>query len=1051
MRGMPKGRLAMWAVLIMEIASANVAFAFDPRAIAWRTLGKDQGFAGGAVSCVMQDRQGLMWIGAAGGLYRYDGHGFKAFRPDSDASALSSSSISAVLEDRRGNIWVGSDGGGLARYDAAAGSFAKIRLGEADEAGESGARISALAVDASGRILAGTVGGEIWRIEPSGLNRDRLAASGFGGRAINALMVDSKGGIWAGTDGGGLGRFDSEGTSFVRYRHDGAIATSIAADSVGAIIEDSLGFIWVGFSNGSIDLIEGTIFRHAKIEAPSSIAGERRIRRITAMAEDIRGQIWAGFRDGGLGILDPSSMEMLVTPFMEGAEVRALARDRRGLMWAGLQTGGLLTGDPRSMAFSRFSISDEGQTLGSIQTIVESPSGALLAASRSAGLLSFDPLSDSLKSVKLPAGIKGLDKKSPFIARRDGSLLIGTTDYGLFRKKADGSIQHFAHDENDRGSLASSSISCLLEKDEGSIWVGTEGGGLDLLDLETGRAIHWGGKGDESLLAASIIACIAADSKGRIWVGSADAGLFVLDPGGSRFRPIGLSDHRGGGIGDLRIECVFEDSRGVLWVGTGGAGLVGLKPETGIVTRRGIAVGLFADAIYGLAEDKAGTLWVASSAGLFSFDPIRNDVFLFGEEDGLQKGGLEAGALLVSGKGEVWVGSGQGLTRFDPARITRYAPAPDVVISEVESLGEGRSAFFSRDGSEIALEYDNRGLGFSIAAIDFAAPERNRYEMRLEGRQSAWTAMGNVNTGYIAPLAPGRYILRARASNGNGIWNYYGASLSILVRSPWWATWWFRGLVLSVAAAIIAGAIAARVGSLRRRNALLVKFARHIEEAREEERTIAARDVHDEIGQHLMVLNFHAYWLAAHPESKTEERQPVVRDMQKAILDAMASVKAVATRLRPFGLETLDFPDALRWYLGSFGRMSGIKTSLDIGEGWKELSPDQAKAFFRLLQEMLSNVARHSAAKSVAVSFSANSSGFILETKDDGVGIEPGKVDAQDSFGIIGMRERCAAFDGSLTISGAPGQGCAVIALLPKNGQGEPKTRSKHDAEHTNR
>lgn len=489
----------------------------------------------------------------------------------------------------------------------------------------------------------------------------------------------------------------------------------------------------------------------------------------------------------------------------------------------------------------------------------------------------------------------------------------------------------------------------------------------------------------------------------------------------------------------------------MLWVGTGGAGLVGIEPDTGTVVRRGAAIGLFADAIYGLTEDRAGTLWIASSVGLFSFDTVRDDVFLFGEEDGLQGRGLETGAVLALSNGDLWVGSQQGLTRFDPSRIARYAPAPDVVISEIEPLGEGLSATRSRDGSEIALDYDNRGLGFSIAAIDFAAPGRNRYEMRLDGRQSAWTSMGNVNTGYIAPLAPGRYILRVRAANGNGIWNDYGASLSILVRPPWWATWWFRTLVLSGAAAGLAGAIAARVGSLRRRNALLVKFARHIEDAREEERTIAARDVHDEIGQHLMVLNFHAYWLAAHPEARTEERQPVVKDMQKVILDTMASVKAVATRLRPLGLETLDFPDALSWYTRSFSRMSGIKTNLDIGEGWKDLPPDKAKVFFRLLQEMLSNVARHSSAKNVSVRFFAEESGYTLETKDDGVGVGQEEVDAQDSFGIIGMREGCAALGGSLTISGAPGQGCVVTAFLPRSGRGERKDRSKRNAKLTDR
>ena len=1041
----------MMIIFIMKVASSSLVFAFDPSVVAWRTLGKEQGFAGGAVSCVMQDKQGLMWIGAAGGLYRYDGHIFKIFKPDSDSNALTSSSISVVLEDRRGYLWVGSDGGGLARYDAVADIFEKVRLGEAGNTVASDARISALALDSSGRILVGTVGGNIWRIDPIDLNAGELSGTEFRDKAISALLVDSKGGIWVGTDGAGLGYFDREGASFACYRHDNAIATSIATDRVGAIIEDSLGFVWVGFSDGGIDLIEGEGFRHAKREPSGAIADKTRIPRVLTMAEDVRGQIWAGFLEGGIGILDPSSMEMLVASFADGAEVRALVRDRRGLMWAGLETGGLLTGDLRSIAFSRYSRSNDGQTLNSIQAIAESPSGTILMESRSAGLLAFDPLSDSLRRVKFPAGIAGPEKRGPLLVGRDGSFWIGTSGSGLFRKKANGSIQRFAHEDGNPSSLASSSISCLLERNDGRIWVGTEKGGLDLLELDNGRAIHWGGKGEESLLPASIITCIIKDSKGRTWVGSADAGLFVLDPGGTRFRPVGISDHHGGGIGDLRIECVFEDSRGALWVGTGGAGLVGIVPEAGIVFRRGIDIGLFADSIYGMAEDKAGTLWVASSAGLFSFDPVRNDVFLLGEEDGLQRGGLETGAVLVSENGDVWVGSGQGLTRFDPTRITRYAPAPDVVISEVESLGDRQSALRSRDGQEITLDYDNRGLGFSIAAIDYAAPGRNRYEMRIEGRQSAWTSMGNVNTGYIAPLAPGRYMLRVRAANGNGIWNDYGASLSILVRPPWWGTWWFRTLVLGTAAIGLAGAIAARVGSLRRRNALLVKFARHIEEAREEERTIAARDVHDEIGQHLMVLNFHAYWLAAHPESTTEERQPVVRDMQKAILDAMASVKAVATRLRPLGLETLDFPDALRWYVRSFSRMSGIKADLDLVEGWKDLSPDQAKAFFRLLQEMLSNVARHSAAKNVAVRFSADTSGFTLETKDDGIGIEPEKVDAQDSFGIIGMRERCAAFDGSLTVSGTPGQGCAVIAYLPKTGRGKRKNRSKQNAEHTDR
>ncbi|PKL05871.1 MAG: hypothetical protein CVV53_07240 [Spirochaetae bacterium HGW-Spirochaetae-9] len=849
--------------------------------------------------------------------------------------------------------------------------------------------------------------------------------------AVSSLFVDSKGVIWVGTDGAGLLAFDTDGKSASTFLHDPGDSGSIGSDRVSAIIEDSLGFLWIGFADGGIDLFEEGRFRHATREAND----RKPLPPVTTLAEDVRGQIWAGFHGNGVGILDPSSMETLVSSLVDGKEVRFLMRDRRGLMWAGLSRGGLLTGDLRSSAFSRYSVSREGRAMDSIGAIVELPSGTLVTASRTAGILGFDPLTDSFSAMRIRAGEIDPGDLRDVLAAEDGTLWIGTSGLGLLRRAPDGSVSRFMHDEGRPESLASSSILSLLEAGWGRLWVGTDGGGLDLFDPSKGAALHWGKEGDQpALISASIITCLIRDSKNRVWAGSADAGLFVLDPGGTHFRPVGRDERRAEGIGDLRIESIFEDSRGTLWVGTGGGGLVALDPGTGAVVRRGSAMGLVANAVYGITEDNAGILWILSSAGLFSLDPGRNDVFLFGREDGLNGGGLDAGAILFSRGGELWVGSGEGLTRFDPARIARYAPAPDVVLSGIEPMGEGSSMLRSADGTGIILDHDNMGLSFSIAAVDFAAPGRNRYAMRLEGRQSAWTQMGNVNMGYIAPLAPGRYMLRVRAANGNGIWNDYGASLSIIVRSPWWGTWWFRTLVLGTAAVGLAAAIAARVGSLRRRNALLVKFARHIEEAREEERTIAARDVHDEIGQHLMVLNFNAYWLASHAETTPAERLPVVKEMQKAILDAMASVKAVATRLRPQALDTLDFPDALRWYVRSFGRMSGITTKLDIGEGWKELPREAAKAFFRLLQEMLSNVARHSGAKHVFVRFAADGDDFMLETRDDGKGIEPGKVDAQDSFGIMGMREGCVSLGGSLAISGAPGQGCAVVARLPRKG-----------------
>lgn len=1029
-------RLLASAFLCATVLLPNLAWALEAGDIYWRGLGKEQGFWGGSVRRVLQDKRGLVWIGAAGGLYRYDGHSFAVFKPDPGNNSLVSSSVNALLEDRGGDLWVGTDGGGLARYDPRAGTFAAIAL-PADETGnQASARIAALALDSAGRVIAGTAKGYVYRIDPANNNAAFLPRPGAGREAVTSILVDSKGGIWAGTEGGGLLRWDRDGIFASLSVHEPGRKESIASDRISAIIEDSLGFIWIGFSDSGIDLAMGSRFSHAAREG----GGGKSLPAVLCLAEDIKGQIWAGFRGGAIGILDPARMEASAAPFAGGEEVTALFRDRRGLIWAGLDRGGLLIGDLKSAAFSRYRLSRKGRALGPVRAIAETPLLGLVAATRDSGINAFDPSSGDFFGVK--AKVPGFDygTVSAILNASDGSLWLGSSGSGILRLFPDGRAKLYRHEAGNPGGPISSSALCLAEGADGRILLGTDGAGLVLFDPKKGEFTRAAGIGGTS---GSIITCLVKDSGGRIWAGSYDAGLSVLDPGGSRFRPVGRGGRDRDGIGDLRIESLFQDSKGELWVGTGGGGLVALDPETGRILRRGKDIGLFADAVYGLAEDGSGTLWVSSSAGLFSLDAERKNFFLFGKEDGLLSGGLDSGAILVSKSGELWVGSGDGLTMFNPSRIARYAPAPDVVISEVELMGGGAPAARSTDGTEITLRHDNMGLAFSIAAIDFAAPERNRYAMLLEGRQSAWTSMGNVNKGYIAPLSPGHYMLRIKAANGNGIWNDYGASLSIIVASPWWATWWFRLLYIGSALAAIAGAIAARLGRLRNRNALLVKFARHIDEAREEERKIAARDVHDEIGQHLMVLNFRAYWLASHPDATEGERRPVIKEMQQVILDAMASVKAVATRLRPAALDALDFPDALHWYVRSFGRMSGISTKLQSGEGWKDLSKVVALTFFQLLQEMLSNVARHSGASHATVRFAREGEDFVLETVDDGKGMDAAKVDAQDSFGIIGMRERCRSAGGSLEIRSDPGKGCSVIARLPASA--EPRDQKGPD------
>jgi len=1018
-------RRAALCALAFALAAAR-AWAIDPAAIAWRTLGRDQGFAGGAVNSIAQDSRGLIWIGAGDGLYRYDGQGFAPFRPETWGGVLGLPSINRILADGRNGIWIAASDGVL-RYDTLSGEFRRAEL--ADHPGERSLRIAALAVDLRGRVFAGANDGTVWAIDPESLAGKVFAEAGETGAAVTALVADARGRIWVGTDGAGVSLFDGEGSPLARYAKgagggakSGGSAGGPASNRVGVIMEDSLGFLWVGYADGGLDLFENGKFRHARIAA-SARGGPP---AVSAMAEDQLGQIWVGLREGGVGILDPSSMELSAYPFAQGREVSGLLRDRRGLLWAGMRSGGLLTGDFRSANLQRFSAVAGGGTLGAVTAMATTPSGRLLAAGSDSGLVAFDAVAGAFAPAT-PRPLAARGKAQAILALADGSLWLGMGREGLVGRGPDGRIVR----------IASPYVLSLLDAENGKIWVGTEGGGLDLVDPRTGKTEHWGYAAGPTpqqqppRLPASTISCLYRDAAGRIWAGTADAGLFVREPGGSRFRPFGRGGRSREGLGSLRVNAILEDSRGKLWVGMGGGGLAAIDPQTETVSARAAAAGLDDETIYGLAEDRQGILWVAGSRGFYGYDPQRGDLFRLGPEDGLAPGGYGAGLLLSDSDGQIWLGGEGGLTRFDPVKVSRYGLPPDVIIADVETTGGSGAARRSPERDEIRLGYGNAGLRFTIAAIDFSSSGRNRYAMMLEGRQSAWSDMGPMNSGYIAPLAPGRYMLRARAANGNGVWNRYGASLAIVVSPPWWGAWWFRAASAAGLALLVVGGVMAALRSLKRRNELLARFARHIEDAREEERTIAARDVHDEIGQHLMVLNFHAYWLAQHPEAEASERLPVVAQLQKGILDAMAAVKVVATRLRPVGLDTLDFPDVLKYYVRSFDRMSGIRTSLDIGPGWKDMPADTAKAFFRLLQEMLSNVARHAKAKTAAVRFRREGETYLLEVQDDGVGIGAAKIAARDSFGIIGMREACAARGGALSFASPPGGGCAVAARFP--------------------
>ena len=220
----------------------------------------------------------------------------------------------------------------------------------------------------------------------------------------------------------------------------------------------------------------------------------------------------------------------------------------------------------------------------------------------------------------------------------------------------------------------------------------------------------------------------------------------------------------------------------------------------------------------------------------------------------------------------------------------------------------------------------------------------------------------------------------------------------------------------------------------------LRELAAYLQTVREEERTRIARELHDELGQMLTGVKLDAMWVASHLPAGQPEMASKVAAMSGLIDETLDAMRRVAADLRPVMLDDLGLLAAVEWLTEEFGKRTGISVHLEIdvehgecdcqgGEG--DLEATVATAVFRIVQECLTNVARHAEAGHVLISLGCHDDKLMLLLSDDGKGMPVDAEGKRGSYGIIGMRERVHGLGGKLSLLSIPGEGTAVVAIIP--------------------
>ncbi len=439
-------------------------------------------------------------------------------------------------------------------------------------------------------------------------------------------------------------------------------------------------------------------------------------------------------------------------------------------------------------------------------------------------------------------------------------------------------------------------------------------------------------------------------------------------------------------------------------------------------------------AINHLRSDTAGRIWMGTDRGLFVFD--EGNWSHIDRTNGLVWNDID-GASLVDPDGTAWIGTNAGVTQIHPGMKRTTAPA-----LRLDELEFGTHTAYTAPRAPIA--WADRRIRITVGTPSIGRGRGTRLEYRLHRNEPWQTVDGNEIQ--FESLESDSYHLEVRAAARLPI-DEPGTALQIPfeVAPPWWASvparlgyaaalaasWYITVLVLRRRAAAtrrrLHHAIAERTSELESSRESLRELGEYNARSLEAERKRVSRELHDEMGQQLAALRMEVSVARMRINANQSVGSETLDTLLERVDRIVASVRTLVSQLRPPALDAGLLP-AIEWLAAEFTRSTGIPCELALDAGARDLPADAATMVFRIIQESLTNVRRHAAARRVSVALRPEARRWELRVSDDGNGFDAAQP--RSGHGLLGMSERARVLGGALTITSAPGAGTTIRLVL---------------------
>ena len=793
---------------VSEAITAKDAYTKDQNPQNFSSFSKLQGLTHTNITFLCEDSFGNLWLATGGGgVTKYDGNTFTHF---TEKEGLANNFVTCISQDKNGNIWFGTENGGLSKYDG------KYFTNFSEKEGLGSNYVTCILHDASNNIWVGTKEDGIVKFDGRTFVHF-TNKQGLSGNTVTGMIQDKSGKLWIATKENGISVFD--GKSFKNFTEEEGLPTNY----ISTLLQDKNGNIWLGTNDQGVLKFDGkSITCFTEKEGLSSNA-------ITSILQDKSGAIWFGTNGAGALKFDGKSFTYFSeAEGLNNTIIRHVFEDRNGVLWFAKGGGGVSKYNPKS--FNYFT-EQEGLSNSTVLSIVQDHEGKIWMGTEGGGVSIYH--NNSFVHFTKKDGLSDNIVYS-IVQDKQRNIWLGTAS-GL--TKFDGkTVTKFIDIEG----LSNNTIYSILQDSRGTLWFASDGGGVFRLDGKNLERFT-----TQQGLSSNVVRTIFEDHDRNIWLGTYGGGLtkFQFSAGNSKNVKTITHFTKKQGLPDDYIRSIIQDKEGNFWLGS-----LGFKGLTFFDEKNILSLtekeGLSNNVVCSVLQDYSGNIWCGNRFGLSKLssekwkgivEKVKNKKAIASEnlfesftyDDGFLGVGCNSNSIFISEKETIWVGANDRLTVFNTSTFNQLKDTfpPGIQLKSLELFNENipwmslnkkkDSVLVLGNGvaisdyqfsevsnwygipKELSLAYNNNYLTFNFIGITTFRPKKVKYQYQLEGLDQNWSALTQKTSATYGNLPHGNYIFKVKALNSDGL-SSETFEYAFTIRPPWWKTWWFRILMVSI-------------------------------------------------------------------------------------------------------------------------------------------------------------------------------------------------------------------------------------------------------------